>query len=160
MELRGIYPADILPVVFVYGVLVAASEAAAEEIRLNAEEGNRQNNHKKSYGEGTAPGQFSGSNLLNDERRKSTVGEADAQQNNKRNDESSRCYRGRFPIGVVHPAVGSVCDELSSESTGGETDERVEAHTLGLCGGGHLETPAGTVPKYRPAGVPYTKTVY
>ena len=73
MELRGIYPADILPVVFVYSVLVAASEAAAEEIRLNAEEGNRQNNHKKSYGEGTAPGQFSGSNLLNDECRKSTM---------------------------------------------------------------------------------------
>ena len=113
MELRGLYPADILPVVFVYGVLVAASEAAAEEIRLNAEEGNRQNNHKKSYGEGTAPGQFSGSNLLNDERRKSTVGEADAQQNNKRNDESSRCHRGRFPIGVVHPAVESVCDEVA-----------------------------------------------
>ena len=75
--------------VFVYGVLVAASE----KVRRVAEEDNRQNYHKKrgsarTYGEGTLPGQFSGSDLLNDERRKSTVGEAGAQQNNKRNDES------------------------------------------------------------------------
>ena len=78
-ELRGLYPAGILPVVFVCGVL----EAGSEEGRFNAEEGNRQNNHQKrgsarTYGEGTAPGQFSGSDLLNDERCKSTVGEADA----------------------------------------------------------------------------------
>ena len=81
-ELRGLYPAGTLPVVFVYGVLVATSE----KVRRVAEEDNRQNNHKKrgsarTYDEGTLPGQFSGSDLLNDERRKSTVGEADAQQN-------------------------------------------------------------------------------
>ena len=114
VELRGLYPAGILPVMFVYGVLVAASE----KVRGVAEKDNRQNNHKKrgsarTYGEGTTTRQLSGSDLLNDERRKSTVGEADTQQNNKRNDESSRCYRGRFPIGVLHPAVGSVCDEVA-----------------------------------------------